>query len=336
MKVGLISTGICKGEIQETNFELDKKVKNFDVSIAKCSLNEWLIKHYGIKSRLKSAKLPSEMAYKACLSAIESSALTITDIDFLILNTTTGDFKQPTTATKVQHLLGMKKNSFAIEVNMPCAGNLYGMAMASSFIKSGLGNYGLVVGVDKMSTNINQEDFILAGMFGDAAAAGVIGLNPKFEVLDILLKSKNDENGTLRMKSSGSAFPLSEQTVKDKEHLLKMRGNETKDFIKASIHEMFTGLLVKSGLKVADLDQLILHQASLPILKETCKELGLTESQAFFTVDKYGNTSSASVLLTLHEYMESKTNPGEHIFLIGMGSGLNWGGVYLRRRLQKI
>ena len=330
MNIGLISTGICKGEFLETNEELEKRVKNFDADIAGCSLNEWLIRHYGIHSRLKTKKMPSKLAAAACLSAIENSSLKSDQIDFLILNTTTGDYKQPTTATRVQKLIGMRPNSFAIEVNMPCAGNVYGLAMAKSFIQSGLGSYGLVVGVDKMSTNVDQEEFMLAGMFGDAASAAVIGSNSQWRIENTILKSMDDANATLKMKASGSAFPVDVQLVQEKEHLLKMHGNNTKSFIKSSVKECVNVLLNKDNLSIQDIDQLILHQASLPILKETYQELGLKDEQVFFTLDKYGNTSSASVILTLNEYFKSTKRVGMNIFLIGMGSGLNWGGVSLK------
>lgn len=331
--VGILGTGVCKGEILQTNQDLVHIVKNFDELIAKCSLDEWLVKHYGIQSRLKTQKRPSELAHKACLMAIEASSLKPEDIDFLILNTTSGDYKQPTTATIVQGLIGMKKNSFAIEINMPCAGNIYGIMMAKSFIQSGMGTCGLVVGVDKMGTNVNQEDFVLAGMFGDASAACVVGNDPRLELVNGILKSKEDRCGSLKMEASGSAFPLDKFAFENKDHLLQMNGNITLDFIEETSTEVYNRLIYLSKLSNEMINQVIFHQASKPILQRVSRNLGLTERQVYFTVEKYGNTSSASVLLTLHEFLlKHQLESGSNVLLIGMGAGLNWGGIHLKAR----
>ena len=229
----------------------------------------------------------------------------------------------------------MREDSFALEINMPCAGNIYGLTIAYSFIRSGLWKTGLGVGVDKMSTIIDEKDFMIAGMFGDAASACIVGENPKYEIKDFFLKSRADEIITLGIKSSGSAFPLSEDNVKNKNHLLKMRGNETADFIHESVQETILSLLEKSCLEIHEVDQLIIHQASKIVITKAIKQLGFTENQVCFTIDRYGNTSSASILLTLDYYLKQNKN-SKNIFLIGMGSGLNWGGIYLKKNFRYI
>jgi 3-oxoacyl-[acyl-carrier-protein] synthase III len=330
MPIGIISTGLCVGENIQTNKQLEQVVKNFNPILAKSSLDEWYSKHYGINTRVKTNKQPSDLAVSACKEAIKNAGIDIQRVDFLILNTTTGDFKQPTTATKVQTALGMRKDSFALEINMPCAGNIYGLAVTNGFIKTGLGSYGLVVGVDKMSTNIDEEEFVLSGMFGDAASAALVGPNCRFEFGAFYLGSEGDKNQTLIIPSSGSAIPLSKESIDNKDHLLKMNGKATEEFIARTVRECVEGLLSKSNCQISDVDQLILHQASKPILERVTSELGFNQNQLFFTVEKYGNTSSASILLTLHEYLNQAPKQSRHIFLVGMGSGLNWGGLYLK------
>jgi 3-oxoacyl-(acyl-carrier-protein) synthase III len=327
-KIGIISTGRCIGEIVETNEELSNKVKNFDSK--KGSLNDWIQNHYGIESRVITKKMPSELAVIACEKALKKAKIKVTEIDFLILNTTSGDFKQPTTATNVQGLLGMRKDSFAIEINMPCSGNIYGLATAYSYINTGLGKVGLVVGVDKMTSIIDNEDFKIASMFGDAASASIIGHNPLFAIKNIFLQSKQDLDIVLGMKSSGSKHPLSTDEIEQKNHLLSMKGKETSTFIMETIEEVIHALLKKSNLKMVDVDQFVIHQASKVIIKKTVRNLGILDSQLFFTIEKLGNTSSASILLTLDTLLEKKPDL-KNIFLIGMGSGLNWGGIYLRK-----
>lgn len=330
MKIGIVATGSCVGEYIQEISELEDLVENYKPALSKLNLSDWYRKHYGIQSRTQTKKMPSDLAISACKEAIKNSTIELKQIDFLILNTTSGDFKQPTTATKVQTALGMKKNSFAMEINMPCAGNIYGLAMAEGIIKSGLGSFGLVVGVDKMSTNIDETDFILSGMFGDAAAAAVVGTNPKFEFGAFHLASRDDENHTLAMPSSGSYNPLTRENLDQKKHLLKMKGKATIDFIEEVVEETVHELLAKSDWKIEDINQLILHQASKPTLVRVSEKLGFKRDKLFFTLEKYGNTSSASVLLTFHEYLESKALDSQNILLIGMGSGLNWGGLALK------
>ncbi len=328
--IGIIETGVSLGEHIQTNIELANIVNNYESGASNKSLDEWIREHYGILSRIKTDKMPSTLAVDACKQALNNSSIPVSQIDFLILNTTSGDYKQPTTATIVQKLIEMKEDSFAIEINMPCAGNIYGLTIAYSFIQSGLWKTGLVVGVDKMSTIIDEKDFKIAGMFGDAASACIIGENPKYEIKDFFLKSKMDEIISLGIKSSGSAFPLTEESVRNKEHLLKMKGNETADFIYKSVQETILSLLEKACLEIHEVDQLIIHQASKTIINRTIKQLGFTEKQICFTVDTYGNTSSASIFLTLDYHLKQKQN-SKNIFLVGMGSGLNWGGVYLKK-----
>ncbi len=330
MKIGIISTGIEVGELSESNDDLEKKVLNYDIKKTNKKLDEWIKQKYGINKRVKTNRLPSDLASKACFHALKKANIDVSQIDFLILNTTSGDYKQPTTATKVQNLIGMKEDSFALEINMPCAGNIYGISVAYSFINSGLGKNGLVVGVDRMSSIIDETDYVLGGMFGDAASACIIGENPQWVVSDIFLKSKSDEERSLGIKSSGSALPLSLESISNKDHLLKMKGKETSDFIEESVKETFFNLLNKSGLKVKEVDQVITHQASKPIICRALDYLGLKESQYFFTVEDYGNTSSASIILTLDCFLNFNKNVN-NIFLIGMGSGLNWGGIVLRK-----
>jgi 3-oxoacyl-[acyl-carrier-protein] synthase-3 len=329
MDIGIIAADYCLGEIVQSNESLEKIVDNFDRKRSQKSLDDWMIGKFGIESRVKTEKLASELAIEACKKLLKKTKINALDIDFLILNTTSGDYKQPTTATIVQSGLGLKSGSFALEINMPCAGNIYGIATAYSYINSGLGRLGLVVGVDKMSAIVDQNDFILSGIFGDAASACLVGVDAPLSISNIFLNSKADVSHTLAINSGGSANPLDANNLNLKNHLLRMKGRETKEFIRFSLGESINNLLKKAKLKTSEVDQLIIHQASKPIIEETLQELGFKPNQYFFTLDKYGNTSSASVMLTLAVYLEKKER-FSNLFLIGMGAGLNWGGISLK------
>lgn len=327
MNIGIISTGKYIEGNKIDNLELTKQTKNFIPN--KKSLNEWILDKFGVITRYKSNINASDLAVEACKNALSKFDKHINEIDFIILNTVSGDYKQPTTATAVQTKLGMKINSFAIEINMPCAGNIYGLSIAKSFIQAGIGKYGLVVGVDKMTSIIDEEDFILSSLFGDAAACCLVGERDKLLIEDIFLQSKSDEKGVLKMESSGSRNPISIKNIQNKNHLLKMKGKETSIFIHETITQVIKKLISSSELKIEELDQVIIHQASIPIIKKTMLNLGFKEEQFLFTLPSYGNTSSASIFLTLNEYLLKNKDP-KNIFLIGMGAGFNWGGIYLK------
>jgi len=331
LAIGILTTGVCLGEFVAANNSFTNTVKNYDEEVSNKSLSTWVEEHYGIKTRVKTLRQPSELATDAAQMAIKRAGLTINEIDFILLNTTTGDHHQPTTASKVQQLLGMKADSFAIEINMPCAGNIFGLAMAKSMIASGLGKIGLVIGVDKMNTIINQEDFVMATMFGDAAGAAIVSHNPAYAIKEVLLRSKGDVENSLVIPSGGSAIPLSAKTLEEKQQFLKMNGNVTKKFIQSTLKSTIQKLLEQANLDVASVDKVITHQASKPIIENILNDIGFNATQLFFTVEKYGNTSSASILVTLNELIQNEGVVAKNILLAGMGGGLNWGGVFLQK-----
>lgn len=317
--IGIIACGAYVGEYLEKNTQLVSTVSNFDTNKANCSLESWIEKHYGIRSRAKTTLNCAEMAYKACLNALNKSVLDITDIDFLILNTSTGDNRQPTTATAVQQMLGMKSDSFAIELNMPCAGNIFGLSIGKNFIKSSSSSIGLVVGVDKMSSIIDPTDFIMAAMFGDGAGAALIGENATYTIASEMLQSKGDPNGALQLNRENSPFLL-------------MHGAHTSDFISTTISSTIKSLNNNSSLDCGEPSlQIIPHQASQELLIRSLTSLGYSKRQISFTNTLWGNTSSGSILITLSEYLEQE-HIAKNIYLIGMGGGLNWGGMHLTNR----
>jgi 3-oxoacyl-[acyl-carrier-protein] synthase III len=329
MGIGIIATGVGLGELIHSNISLKKQVKNYNRNRSGLPLEKWIEKNFGISTRRVTKRLPSDLAVEACKEAIQKAELNITDIDFLILNTASGDRKQPTTATAVQSKLLMKENSFAIEINMPCSGNIYGIAIAKSFIESGLGKLGLVVGVDKMTDLVDKEDFIMSGMFGDGAGACVVGECASNSIVKTILKSTFDFSEALCIQAGGSVEPITNESLIKKNNLLKMKGAETTEFIKKTINEVIQELMTYSELNKKNITQIIPHQASKKIILNTLTDMGFTEEQVYFSLEKYGNTSSGSILITLNDYLKTNQKP-KNIFLIGMGGGLNWGGMFIK------
>lgn len=332
-KIGILSVGSSCGEFLQTNYDLSECVKNFDQNRAGMDLNQWIQEKYGITSRAITNRLPSQLAEEAVRLAVSKCNLDITEIDFLILNTVTGDYRQPNTATEVQALTGMRDSSFAFELNMPCAGIVYGLALAKSMIMSGMGKFGLVVGVDKMSTLTDPDDFIMRGMFGDGAGACIVGPDPLYTISDSFLASEADVERSLLLEAGGSVLPVNEKAIYEKRHYLRMQGKQTSSFIKRVIQQTISTLCMNNSLNISEIDHIIPHQASKQIILEVLKSMGYSEDQVAFTVEKYGNTSAASLLITLDDYLSKEDEMANLMIMVGMGGGLNWGGILLRKSI---
>lgn len=333
-KVGIISTGAYVPGNVVANADLERIVKNYDPIKGKGSLDHWYRRRYGIIERRWSNpdELPSDMAAAAGKDALRSAGLEASDIDFLILNTAFGDYAQPTTATQVQKKLGMRSNSFALELNLPCAGPVFGMVTAAHFLLGGRYKKGLILGVDKMSELVDKEDFRMAGLFGEAAAGCILGIAESGgNILDFDLGSVGEEGSesefALVIPGGKAANPASQMTVNERKHFLKMNGGLVESFIQENFVQSIQKLLDTHKLKPGDIKTLIPHQASRKLVQDNMESIGFQEHQIEFTIQDYGNTSSASVFLTLDQAWKKGFEPGDKIILAGMGGGLNWGAL---------
>ncbi len=331
--IGILSTGGYVPSSVITNADLSSMVKDFDPQRAGRSLNEWIQEHYGISERRWSDEMPSHQATQAAKIAIDNSGLKKEDIDFIILNTSFGDYPQPTTATAVQHNLGLRSDVFAVEINMPCAGPIYGLSMAYAMINMGKYRNGLVIGVDKMTELIDKEAFMLASLFGEGAGAAVVSRDKGHKILDFHLGSKGEvgeeQDYGLVIPAGKAKHPVSQRTLEEKLHYLHLRGGVVNEFVLGSIMDTVKELVVKQGLQPNDIPTVVPHQAGKNLIVKGLMKEGFKEEQLCFTLGKYGNTSAASILLTLDKFW-NKPNAGEKVLLLGMGGGLNWGGVLLQ------
>lgn len=327
----VLGVGSAVGERIEDNHALATRVTNFDPDRAGCDLDTWVRERFGITTRALTDRLPSDLATDAARIALERAGRSSEDIDLLVLNTATGDHRQPTTATAVQGLLGMRPDSFALEINMPCAGIIYGLELARSLLAAGQWRTALVIGVDKMSDLVDPHDFIMAGMFGDGAGAAVVGHGEGPDLHPAFLRSAPDPSGVLRIEAGGSAAPLTPEAVADGKHYLRMQGPETASFIDRAVREAVHAVLAGSGMSVEDIEAVIPHQASRPLVLAPLLDLGFSEDRVHFTLDRFGNTSAASLLVTLDDWSAGRITGGPYL-LVGMGGGLNWGGVLIGSR----
>ena len=335
-KVGILTTGIYLPEREVTNLDLEKQVTNFDPLISGCTLDQWIQKHYGIIARRigRPDELPSEMASKAALDALEKAGLGASEIDFIVLNTAFGDYNQPTTATAVQQKLNMRENSFALELNMPCAGPVYGIVVAIGLISTGMYKRGLVIGVDKMSSLVDPCDFKMASMFGEGAGACVVTSNGPNLIQTWDLGSSGEKGAesefALLIKGGKAANPFFFSKNTPGDHFLKMNGKKVEDLILKSISTGIEKVAKSAGLTTDDIKYIVPHQAAKKAILGATRALNIIDEKVVFSLPELGNTSSASLLITLDQLFKIGVNKGDSVVLVGMGAGLNWGSLLFK------
>lgn len=321
----IIGTGSYLPEKILTNQDLEKMVETSD---------EWIVTRTGMKERriAKDDEYTSDMGVAASKKAIEDAGLKAEDIDFILVATLTPDYLFPSTACLIQSALGAKKASGA-DIQAACTGYLYLLAMAKSFIESGLYKNVLVVAAEKLSSITDYKDRSTCILFGDGATASVVSSEGKGLVIEnIQLGADGEQSDLIVMPAGGSRMPASEATVASGGHFIKMAGNEV---FKHAVRRMEAAC--KDCLEAVDLTEqeiswLIPHQANMRIIDAIARRFEhLTSERIFKTVQKYGNTSASSVGIALDELL--KTAPlkeGERILLTAFGAGLTWGAGVLR------
>ncbi len=323
-RVGVLGTGKYLPKKVLTNADLEKMVDTSD---------EWIVTRTGIKERRIAAKdeATSDLAAKAAKEALKAAGIKALDIDLIIVATITPDMQFPSTATFVQAELGAK-NAACFDISAACAGFIYAIAIAQQFISRGAYKNALVIGSEILSRITDWEDRNTCVLFGDGAGAAVLGeTNSSGGILSFYLGSDGTKTGLLQIPGGGSRNPASEQTFKDKLHYLKMEGNEIFKIAVTSMAEAAQVALKKAGLKCADVNWIIPHQANIRIINAVAKKLGFVNAQVYLNIEKYGNMSSASTAVALCEAVEEgKIKKGDIVLLDAFGAGLVWGAVIIR------
>ncbi len=307
-----------------TNVDLEKIVETSD---------EWIRSRTGIRERriAEVHEASSDFAIKAARNAMEMAGVKPEDIDLIIVGTVTPDMPFPSTACMVQDALGATKAA-AFDLSAACPGWVYGTVMAQQTIASGLYNCALVIGVDLLSKLVDWTDRNTCVLFGDAAGAAI--LQPVSEgkgILASVLGSEGAGGPHLCIPGGGSRNPTSAQTVADKLHHVKMNGQEVYKFAVRVMNEATVQVLQKAGLTTADLDLLVPHQANIRIIEGAMKRLELTPDKVMVNLDRYGNTSSASIPVALCEALEAgRLKDGDTLVCVSFGAGLVWGSLAMR------
>ncbi len=296
--------------------------------------DEWISSRTGIRERRFASpdESTADLAVRAAVAALADAGMKSDEIDCIILGTSTPDMSLPATACMVQKEIGAI-NAFAFDLNSVCGSFVFALDTADSFIRSGKARTALVIGADTYSKILNFEDKTTAPLFGDGAAAVVLkaGDDPQMGILQSYIRTDGNGWPLIQVPSSGSRKPVTAETIAAKENTFYMAGKPVYVFAVSAIPELIEIICNKEGIAPSELDWLIPHQANLRIIDSVAKKHNIPKEKFLVNLQKYGNTSAASVALALDEYRRNGTiKPGQLVLVMGFGGGLSWGGLLIR------
>jgi 3-oxoacyl-[acyl-carrier-protein] synthase-3 len=311
----------------------DKVLDNSDLEEIVDTSDEWITERTGIKERriVGKGQTNSDLCLEASKRALQAAGIKPKEIDMIIVATMSGDMPMPSTAAILQSKLGAK-NAAAFDINAACSGFLFGLSVADKFIKTGAARKLLLVGGEVNSKFLDWEDRTTCVLFGDGAGAVVLEpVTGKKGVLSTHLHSDGKMWDFICLPGGGSDNPPSAKTIKEKKHFIKMKGNETFKVAVRTLEKLALHTLEEHGVTPDDLTMLIPHQANLRIINATAKRLKLPMSKVVVNLDRYGNTSSASIPIALDEVVRAgRIKQGDYILLEAFGSGLTWASALIK------
>jgi len=324
-KINAAITGI-QGYVPEyvlTNKELGTLVDTND---------EWIVSRTGIKERriLKGEnKGSSDLGAEAIKLLLKKTNTSVEEIDLIICATATPDMMFPSTACIISDKIGAN-NICAFDIMAACSGFLYAITTASKFIESGTYKKAIVVGADKMSSIVDYTQRTTCVLFGDGA--GAVLLEPNSEglgVQDTILRSDGSGREFLKLKAGGSLRPASHETVDAKEHYIYQDGQPVFKAAVKNMADVSEEIMNRNNLNADDIAWLVPHQANKRIIDATSKRMGIGDDKVMRNIERYGNTTAATIPLCLWEW-EDKLNKGDNLILAAFGGGFTWGSIYLK------
>jgi 3-oxoacyl-[acyl-carrier-protein] synthase-3 len=321
----LASVGIAVPSRVLTNHDLTQMLDTSD---------EWIVERTGIRERRIAGpeQTVAMLSHEAALIALQRAGVTPAELDSIVLATASPDRLLPSTACDLQALLGAE-NAAAFDVGAACPGYLYALTVAEGLIASGQSRTVLVIGAEKLSTITDFQDRSTAILFGDGAGASVVrrSTSPGRGLLSTFLKSDGRLAPLLYRPGGGSSDPISEKVVCDRSHYMKMAGREVFKAAVLAMAEACDQALTRAGVTADQIDLLVPHQANLRIIEATAKHSGIPMSKVMVNLDRYGNTSSASIPLALDQAVaEGRVGPGSLVLLVAFGAGFTWGSAVVR------
>lgn len=324
LPVGIVGVGSYVTDKALTNHDLEKMVDTTD---------EWIRTRTGIKERrlVEDGKCTSDLALEASKKAIADAGLRSSDIDMIVCGTSSPDMIFPSTACMTAHKLGVK-NIPAFDILAACSGFVYAISSAAQYVASGAYQNVLVLGADSLTRYVDWKDRNTCILFGDGAGAVVLNrVDEGYGVLASYLSADGEGADILKIPAGGSAIPATAESVKEGLHFVTMNGNEVFKFAVKAIPEAIEKVLSECNIEVREVKYYILHQANKRITEAAASRLKVALSKFAGNIEKYGNTSAASIPLVLDElYRDEKLAKGDVLVLVGFGGGLTWGANVIR------
>ena len=321
---GILGVGTYVPEKIMTNFDLEKIVDTSDA---------WIQKMTGIKERRIAAdnEATSDLAYNAAVKALKASNTDAEEIDLIVVATMTPDHFTPSVSAILQKRLGAH-HAAAFDLGAACSGFVYGLEAGGNFIATGMYKKVLVIGAEVFSRILDWEDRNTCVLFGDGAAAAVLGeVEEGYGILGAHLGTDGDLEKVLVIPAGGSRIPTSHESVDNRSHFLKMKGPEVFKFAVKAMPTAVEKVLENTGIDIESLELIVPHQANMRIINSAAKRLGFPVEKFVMNLDKYGNTSAASVGLALGEALEKgMLKKGDNVALVGFGAGLTYASCVIK------
>ncbi|MDW8180612.1 beta-ketoacyl-ACP synthase III [Thermoflexus sp.] len=314
----IVGWGMAVPQRVVTNHELAQFVETSD---------EWIVTRTGIRERRVASPQESTatLSIAAAEEALAVAGIPPRDVDLILVATVTPEYLFPSTACLVQDALGATKAG-AFDLLAGCSGFIYGLHLAAAAIRAGTHQVALVIGAETLSRIVNWQDRNTCVLFGDGAGAVVLqGSDTPGGVLASMIRADGSGGELLILPAGGSRLPISEAAVRDGCHFIRMNGREVFRFATRVMEKATREVIAQAGLRLEDVDLIIPHQANIRIIEAAAKALGLPMDRFFVNIDRYGNTSAASIPIALCEAVQQRRlNPGDRAVMVAFGAGLTW------------
>lgn len=309
----------------------ERIVPNAELEALVETTDHWIVTRTGMRERRIAAEdeVTSDMAAAAAREALADAGMSAEEIELILVATSTPDMMLPSTAAFVQKLVGAGKAA-CMDVQAACSGYLYALEIGRQFVQCGTVENILVIGAEKMSAFIDWKDRSTCVLFGDAAGAAVLRPGGGRGILHTRLGSEGGLADLLKIPGGGARHPSSAETIAKRMHFMKMEGREVFKHAVSNMTRTAQQVLSETGLSIGDIRHIFPHQANARIIKAVGERLGAREGQVYSNVDKYGNTSAASVILALDEASrEGVLQAGDLLMIVVFGAGFTWGAMVL-------
>ena len=325
---------VCKASITGIGSFLPPKIlSNDDLLKMVDTSDEWITKRTGIKERriVDNGTATSDLAVVASLRALDDAKVLPSEVDLIVTSTITPDCLFPSTSCFIQEKIGAKKAG-AFDILAACAGFIYALSIAKNFVISGTRSTVLVVGAECLSKVTDYTDRSTCILFGDGAGAAVVQKsNGRREIITTLLGADGSQADLLMLPAGGSRLPASHETVNSRSHYIKLKG---KGLFKLAVNNMVDVILksVKdNNISLEDIDMIIPHQSNIRIIEAAMEKLNMARDKAYINIDRFGNTSSASIPIAIDEIDKNNLlRPGDTVLLVAFGGGLTWSSSIIK------